>query len=110
MSRGNAIEGFGARSRVKEAARPAPPPKVRDTMEERAEKAEHELIDLNAYAKSLYSALATISSAIDAEQMRAYAQAILTVSGARRDAIKSGQYGNGYTWLADQLVAAKAKP
>lgn len=40
MSRGKPVQAFNPRSRLKELARPAPEPKVRDTMDERAEKAE----------------------------------------------------------------------
>src|ERR1700741_4205699 len=40
MGRGKAIDAFGARSRLKEAVRPAPAPKGRDTTDERADKAE----------------------------------------------------------------------
>src|SRR5262245_7506878 len=40
MSSGKTADGFGARSRLKEAVRRAPPPRVRDTVDERADKAE----------------------------------------------------------------------
>lgn len=40
MSRGKTIDAFGARSKAREAMRPEPLMKVRDTHEERAEKAE----------------------------------------------------------------------